>query len=100
TERWDAGGKYSRSDCVGRNLDYWLNRAEVKRSPKQLRATAATMLGTHPTYKFYAQYFLGHAPRTVADRNYVRPSDEEFFEALALLEGALASPEEGRRAAR
>ncbi len=82
-------GKYSRSDCVGRTLDYWLGRAGSKRSPKQLRATAATTLGTHPTYKFYSPYFLGHAPRTVAERNYVKPNDAEFFEALAWLEKAL-----------
>jgi hypothetical protein len=47
-------------------------------------------LGEHSQYKFYAQYFLGQSPPTVADKHYVRPSDREFFEALAWLEGALA----------
>ncbi len=84
-----AEGKYSRVDMVGRNLDYWLERAGVDRSPKELRATASTILGTHKTYKFYAQYFLGHAPKTMADQRYVTPNDAEFFEALAWLEGAL-----------
>jgi hypothetical protein len=31
------------------------------------------------------QYFLGHSPKTVADKHYVVPSDEEFFEALGWL---------------
>jgi hypothetical protein len=43
------------------------------------------LLGTHPQYKFYAQYFLAHSPKTVADKSYVIPSQEEFFKALAWL---------------
>jgi hypothetical protein len=58
-------------------------------SPVLPRATAASKLGEHSQYKFYAQYFPGQSPRTVADKHYVRPSDKEFFEALAWLEGAL-----------
>ena len=88
-ERQHPDGKYSRSDCVGRNLDYWIERAGIEGSPKELRATASTKLGEHPTYKFYAQYFLGQAPRTVAERHYVKPSDKEFFEALGWLRGEL-----------
>lgn len=88
TER-QQGQKYSRSDCIGRNLDYWLGRAEIARSPKQLRATAASKLGENSQYKFYAQYFLGQAPQTVADRHYVKPNDEEFFAALMWLEREL-----------
>ena len=49
---------------------------------KHLRKTSASMLGQHPQYKFYANHFLADSPRTVADRHYVVPSDEEFFEAL------------------
>lgn len=82
-------GQYHRSDKVASCLKYWLKRAGVKHPPKALRATAATMLGEHSQYKFYAQYFLGQSPRTIADKHYVRPSDNEFFEALAWLEKAL-----------
>jgi hypothetical protein len=45
---------------------------------KHLRKSAATMLGSHGEYRAYAQYFLGHAPDTVADRHYVRPNQERF----------------------
>ena len=55
-------------------------------TPRNLRTFASNHLGTHPQYKFYAQYFLGQAAENVADRHYVVPSDAEFFEALAWLD--------------
>jgi hypothetical protein len=67
----------------------YLQKARVKKPPKALRATAASNLAEHPSYKFCVQYYLGHPPRTVADKHYVRPTDTEFFEALLWLEEAL-----------
>lgn len=81
-EELKADGKLSRSDMVGRNLDYWLDRCKIKRSPKQLRATGASKLAEHPQYKFYTVYFLGHSPRGIVEKHYVKPTDREFFEAL------------------
>jgi integrase len=49
---------------------------------KVLRKTAATMLGSHREYRAYAQYFLGHAPDTVADTHYVRPDQGRFDSAV------------------
>jgi hypothetical protein len=45
---------------------------------KHLRKTSATILGSHPVFRAYGQYFLGHAPETVADTHYIRPSQEQF----------------------
>ena len=59
-----------------------LLRAEYR----QLRRTAATMLGSHPTYGRYAQYFLCHARSNVADAHYVKPDQASFDGALAWLE--------------
>lgn len=91
--RWireiESGGRWSRSDSVRSCLRNYLAAAEVVRPVKALRATAATALAGHRDYKFYAQYFLGHSPRGVADRHYVVPSQAEFGLALAWLEGAL-----------
>ena len=56
---------------------------------RMLRATGASKLAEHPQYKYFSQYYLGHSPRTVAEKHYVRPTDKEFFEALAWLERAL-----------
>lgn len=77
----------------------WVNRRETnidsvriefeKLNPtlsfKHLRKNAATMLGSHGEYRAYAQYFLGHAPDTVADTHYVRPSQERFDCAVSWL---------------
>lgn len=82
-------GKYSKTDVIGRSYRRLLKRLEIptaKRKPiKLLRKTAATKLGEHPTHGRFAQHFLGHSPRTIADKHYVRPSDEQFNEAVRWL---------------
>ncbi len=92
-QRWiqpkQKEGAWQRSDCIASALRVYLRRAKVDKPPKALRATAATKMGEHPTYKFYAQYFLGHSPRGIAEKHYVKPSEKEFFQALAWLEKAL-----------
>lgn len=84
------GDKYTNSNSIGTNYKRTSTEAGVKFSPKQLRTTAANMLGKHPQYKFYHDYFLGHSPRTVSEKHYLQPSDQEFFEALAWLEKQFA----------
>jgi hypothetical protein len=54
-------------------------------SLSELRATASTMLDNHETYGRYAQHFLGHSPRSVAQSNYVSPSQTQFDKALIWL---------------
>ena len=54
-------------------------------SLSELRATASTMLDNHETYGRYAQHFLGHSPRSVAQSNYVSPSQSQFDKALIWL---------------
>jgi hypothetical protein len=66
-----------------------MKRARVKHPPKGLRATLASVLAEYPHYKYYVDYFLGHSPRTIAQRHYVHPTDSEFFEALTWLGGQL-----------
>jgi integrase len=85
TERQDPEDGYKRSDCVQSGFKYWQKRAGVKRAPKGLHATAASLLGTHPSYKFFTAYFLGHSPRGMAEKHYVKPNDGEFAEALKWL---------------
>jgi integrase len=62
---------------------------KIRLGMKHLRKTAATALGRHPHYKFFANHFLADSPRTVADRHYVTPNDGEFFAALDWLRGEL-----------
>lgn len=82
-----------REDGKARNIDnvrsaiYRLCK-RLKREmfpPKLLRKTGATMLGGHDVYGRYAQYYLGHAPRSVADKHYVKPSQEQFDSAITWL---------------
>jgi integrase len=47
---------------------------------KELRKLGATYLGGHPTYDRFQHYFLGHSPRSQADRHYDAKSAE--FKAL------------------
>jgi integrase len=79
------GDDYQHSDSIASRFKGVCRKAKVKVTPKQLRTTAASKLGEHENFKFYAQYFLGHSPRTVADKHYVKPSDEEFAKALKWL---------------
>ena len=62
---------------------------KIRLGMKHLRKTSASMLGRHAQYKFYANHFLADSPRSVADRHYVVPSDEEFSSALSWLRGEL-----------
>ncbi len=80
---------YWRCDKVAIGLRRYITKAKVKHTPKALRATSASKLGEHPSYKFYIDYFLGHSPRSVTERHYHKPTDTEFFEALEWLETAL-----------
>lgn len=61
-------------------------RTADRREARVLQASA-TLLGEQKDYKLYAQYFLGDAPRSVADRHYIVPSAEEFKRALTWLAG-------------
>jgi integrase len=60
---------------------------KIRLGMKHLRKTSASLMGRHPQYKFYCNHFLADSPRTVADRSYVTPNDEEFFRALDWLRG-------------
>jgi len=75
-------GKMRRYDAVQTLFSRLAEKTKIKRALKLFRKTSATLLSKHPQYKFYAQYFLAHSPRSVAERHYIVPSDEEFFAAL------------------
>ena len=72
---------------------------KIRLGMKHLRKTSASLLAQHPQYKFYANHFLADSPRTVADRHYVTPSDEEFFLAMEWLRGQVLGTASERREA-
>jgi hypothetical protein len=79
------GGKLVKADGFASNFVHLKKRLKLNRSLKQLRKLGASLLDTHPTYGRFVQYFLGHSPRTVADKNYRLPSQELFDAAVTWL---------------
>jgi hypothetical protein len=86
---WLEDGKFRRYDVIQSAWSRLKEHTGTKKAFKLLRKTSATKLAEHPSYKFYVEHFLGHSPRSVADKHYRRPSDKEFFEACDWLRGQL-----------
>jgi integrase len=89
---WIEEGKMRRYDCIHSawtRLAGKLGVRKIRLGMKHLRKTAASILGQHPLYKFYGNHFLADSPRSVADRHYVTPSDDEFFAAMDWLRGQI-----------
>lgn len=82
-----ANGK--RYDTVEDHFRRAKKAAGVEGTPKMFRKTGATLLGNHPEYGRFAEHYLAHAGKSVADRHYVKPSDPQFFAALDWLRGQL-----------
>jgi hypothetical protein len=80
-------GRLKRTDNIKSAYRRLLDRLELGRGRplKSVRKTSSTLLGRHRRYKYYAQYFLAHKPRTVAQQSYVKPSKREFVRAVAWL---------------
>jgi hypothetical protein len=57
----------------------------IKKPLAKLRKTSATLLGSHPEFGKYVQFFLGQAPKTVAETHYEKPSQEQFDKAVKWL---------------
>jgi integrase len=72
-------------DSIRTLYGYLQERTGITSSFKSLRKTAATTLEKHPVYRSYAQYFLGHAPQTVAQAHYTTPDQEDFDRAVRWL---------------
>lgn len=88
---WLEGGKMRRYDAIQSTWSRLSQKmgGKIRLGMKHLRKTAATLLGEHPQYKFYANHFLADSPKSIADRHYVRANDVEFFEALDWLRGQI-----------
>ena len=88
-------GKQVKADGFASNFVHVKKRLKLQRSLKQLRKLGASLLGTHKDYGRFTSYFLGHSPRTVADRHYVQPSQVLFDEAVLWLGEQLGQVEKG-----
>jgi hypothetical protein len=80
-----TNGVFNRTDntkSVYRHLQDFVSQPKPI---KLLRKTSASLLETHPTYGRYVGYFLAHSPRTVRDKSYVVPSQDQFDAATKWL---------------
>jgi integrase len=96
---WLEDGEMRRYDCIQAAWTVVAKRLKVRKmrlGMKHLRKTAASILGEHPQYKYYANHFLADSPRAVADRHYVIPSQTEFFAALDWLRGQILGTKNGK----
>lgn len=78
-------GKVKRIDNVRSAYLRAAGKVGIDKPLKLLRKTSATKLASHPHYSRFASHFLGHSPATIAERHYVRPSQDEFDRALLWL---------------
>jgi integrase len=98
---WLEDGKMRRYDSI---QSAWARLGQkmggkIRLGMKHLRKTSASLLGQHPQYKFYANHFLADSPKSIADRHYVRPNDDEFFLALDWLRGQILEAVDGQPSA-
>jgi hypothetical protein len=99
-DRLTEVGKRLRSDSFW--AAFRLVRDRVRKSipgfdgtPKGIRKMASSLLEEHPTFGRYTQHFLGHSPSTTAKKHYVRPSQQQFDEAVLWLGRQLGQVEGG-----
>jgi integrase len=83
--RFNAAGKQVKADGIASNFVHLKKRLKLKRPLKELRRLGATLLAKHKEYGRFSSFFLGHSPRTVADRHYVAPSQDRLDEAILWL---------------
>jgi integrase len=79
------GEKLERYDTIQSAYSTLTAKAGIDKPLKSFRKTSSTLLEQHEVYGRYTQYFLGQAPRSVAEKHYVVPSQENFFAALGWL---------------
>jgi len=76
-------GKLHKVDNIHCNFSRYCRRMGISgRSFKSLRKTAATMLRGNATFSGLESLFLGHAPRSIADRHYAGVPQELLGQAI------------------
>ena len=78
-------GKLKSKDAITGRFQRLQKVLGVKEPLGAIRKASASLLENHPEYGRYAQYFLGQAPKSIAEKHYVLPSREQFDRAVAWL---------------
>ena len=79
-------GKLTKVDNIACSYHRLCDKLKIKKPKplKLLRKTSPTLLEASP-YPQTARHFLGHSPRSVADKHYIAPDQNTFNKAVAWL---------------
>ena len=83
-ELTDDGGT-RRRDAVARAFRVVQKATGIEGSFKLLRKTGASLLGSQPDYQLITGLYLGHSPRGIGERHYLRPPEQILADGLAWL---------------
>jgi integrase len=86
------GDAFKEKDLIG--LMWQRTKPKPKIPLKGFRSISATLLESHESYGRYKGHFLGHSPKSIADRHYTAPSGELFDCIVAWLHDQIF-PREG-----
>jgi hypothetical protein len=84
-ENLDAGGKLSKIDNVVSAFSRLKRRVKITKPLKLIRKTSATLLKSDKKFPGVEVVFLGHSPRSVADRHYAQVPQALLDEAIKWL---------------
>jgi integrase len=80
-----VSGKLKKADNIASCYVHLKKKTGIRKALKLIRKTSASKIEGHKEYGRYKTHFLGHSPRTVADRHYAAPSVELFDEIIGWL---------------
>ena len=78
-------GNRSKVDAIKSNYVHLQRKTGSAHPLKLFRKTSATVIESHEHYGRYVGHFLGHAPRSLADRHYAAPSRDLFDRIIGWL---------------
>jgi integrase len=83
--RVDAEARTKVKDGIKGHFIYFRRKIGFTKPLKGLRKMGPTLLAPHAEFGRYAEHFLGHAPKNMADTHYITPSQERFDAAVLWL---------------
>lgn len=85
--RMRPNGTTTNFDNIRKAYDRLTKKLKIKKPKtlKQIRNTSTSILETHDTFARYAPHFLGHAPQSISEIHYIKPSEEQFDRAIQWL---------------
>lgn len=85
SEGFKADGKLEKTDNIASAFARLRRKTKIKKPPKLLRKTSASILKSNKDFAGIEVLFLGHAPETIADRHYAQAPQQTLDEAIAWL---------------